>query len=675
MEKKQLNLSAPLLSARRYSSPLRSSSEKKDSHSERRNGLACKKSDSNMGEVVKPGSVPFNWEHVPGKAKGGANELQLQSPQQASNTPKLPPGRSLSIVPWTSGKKSGEQKPLRSLNKLSGELKVLRPKNKLSGELIVSVPQNKSSGELNCFGPQNKLSSANMSSVARCERTKEGIEKNVDYDSENDRLTYSDALESFSINCSVSGLSGSEYLGTKPHETFSTDIQARDFMMNRFLPAAKAMTLESPQYASRKQVVAVEQPYEFKALIPITKGPPPSQNASNIGPFNGQDVRSEESEDEDNSCELPRNISVKACGFLPWFCSKRNSLHFLNPVSAMKVGTGSALSSARKIGRLVKVASSGSPSQTPTKNKVDSEGKTSELNDIDSKRNGKFRPMFYSGELQNRSSLSPYRNSIKSGTSPPRNESPHSVFRKGVGFLAIPKRVNQPNGHEAKLHNKLSNQLKGLSSRQKNMQDSGGGSPAVEKTLHRDSVAVPQSNSSSSRTKRSIDGSGNDSGATIESMSSQRRTRLDIMKARGISKPFISEAVDDSPPSLSDVGHTANITDISRHERMEVVTDGNINVSRELTVRADHQCALPPPLPKSPADSWLSRNLTSGSPRNSFSYSNLGNKAQQRKQNAKTFPSGSNWETVVKSSHFFHDHGRYSEELVPHVSQQSHTRK
>lgn len=61
--------------------------------------------------------------------------------------------------------------------------------------------------------------------------------------------------ESFSMNCSVSGVSGLDNFDAKKFGTFSTDQQTREFMMNRFLPAAKAMTIQPSQYSSKKQSV------------------------------------------------------------------------------------------------------------------------------------------------------------------------------------------------------------------------------------------------------------------------------------------------------------------------------------------------------------------------------------------------------------------------------------
>lgn len=686
MGKNQLNFSVPLMSARRYSSPLGRSGEEdeRDSPPKNRNCITSQPSDVNMEEVVKPGSVPFIWEQAPGKAKG-RNESQLQSPDVVLNTSKLPPN-----MPFPPGKKSGESNGYRTPNILSGELAVLRPRNKVTGELNVPRQQrfsgelhtlrpNNWSGELSTLRPHTKVSgelktlSAKFScpndGMVRRDSSKEGTEKNASSDTEDDDVTFSDAIEtfsqheSFSINCSVSGVSASERPETKLSDNLPTDPKARDFMMNRFLPAAKAMTLEPSQYASRKQLVAVEQPKEVKALVPRAKTPPPNRNIYNIVPYTGQDIGSEESEDEEDSYDgrSALSVKVKACGFLPWFCSK-NSLRLVNPLPSMKDRSKTALSSASKLGKLVKTKSWRSSSQklvkhdphNNPKHKVGQVYKSCELQ----KPKHTSRPMFYSGELQTRSG-SPYRNSRRGNGSPYRNESPQSLYQKGVGFLAVPRQVDSFDDNRSIIPRKGSKRFEESG---RKTRSSGTRTPIVEKTLYVDSVNITKVSHSilnlPKNKRQVIDASVQ--GAVKSENSFEHGGRMEIMKARGMSGPLVCSGVDSSEP--------CRISD-----------KGNTNTCRELVLVSDDtttmQSALNPPLPKSPSESWLSRQLPSVSPRvsprNSVSYSSLNSKVLSRKQNANTPTSGAKWETIVKSSHLRQDHGRYSEELVTHVPQQS----
>ncbi|KAL9233986.1 hypothetical protein vseg_008913 [Gypsophila vaccaria] len=686
MEKKQLNFSAPLISARRYSSPLRSSGEdiRRDQPKEDRNPVVSQQTDLHLGEVVKPGTIPFMWEQEPGKAKDGI-ESRVTSPEDIPSTPKFPLN-----MPFPPGKKSGELNGYRTPNKLSGELHVLRPQNRFSGE-INTLKSNRLSGELNTFRQHNKFSGeltnlckylSSNDGMVKWDSSKDGTEMNASSGSENDGdCSFSDAIEglshggSFSVNCSVSGLSGPERPEPIPSELESTDPRAWDFMINRFLPAAKAMTIEPSQYVSRKQNVAIEQAKEVKALVPRAMTPPPSRNVCHIVPYTGQDIGSEESDEDTESYDDRSNISikVKSCGFLPWFCSK-NALRLMNPLPAMKHKSRSALSSASKVSNLIKTKSWRSPS--PKHPKLDSHNypnhrvapafKSCELQ----KPKLTSRPMFYSGELETRSG-SPYRGSRRSNVSvsPCRNESSHSLYQKGVGFVPVPKSIDSYDDYKSKVVNKGS---KRYEDPRKNTRSSGTRTPVAEKALYIDPANIPRVSHSImnvSKNKRQVHASTK-SGPLPQGLrtgsSMPYGGRVEIMKARGVSGPLVYGGAQAGRPYSESL--------IARPSKMPV--KGYTNTCRELVVVEDSNAmssSLTPPLPKSPSESWLSRQLPSASPRvsprNSVSYSSMNSKILSWKQNAKTPTSGAKWETIVKSSHLRHDHGRYSEELVTHAHQ------
>ncbi|PQP91648.1 uncharacterized protein Pyn_14440 [Prunus yedoensis var. nudiflora] len=47
--------------------------------------------------VTEPVAVPFNWEHIPGKAKED-KEPEPQPREETSVTPRLPPGKPIDYV-------------------------------------------------------------------------------------------------------------------------------------------------------------------------------------------------------------------------------------------------------------------------------------------------------------------------------------------------------------------------------------------------------------------------------------------------------------------------------------------------------------------------------------------------------------------------------------------------
>lgn len=68
-------------------------------------------------------------------------------------------------------------------------------------------------------------------------------------------------------------------------------------------------------------------------------------------------------------------------------------------------------------------------------------------------------------------------------------------------------------------------------------------------------------------------------------------------------------------------------------------------------------CPLPPPLPKSPSESWLWRALPLVSMRNPLLHSNLGAYSQSTTHDSYN----TKWETIVKTSNLHDDHVRYSQ--------------
>ncbi|GAB2228466.1 hypothetical protein Droror1_Dr00010305 [Drosera rotundifolia] len=677
METNQINYNAPLISARRYSSPQRSmvheDNKKNDPISIGAMLPHDQKLDLSLGEIVHPGSVPFCWEKSPGKAKDTESESRLlQSPELHINiAPRLPPGRSLDIAAsWTSRNSSGELKPAAGAH------------NRLSGEILkVHRPPSKPSGELNASG-RTKISSSHISSLSRWEGSKRGMRRNANSDhDQTDDAAYSDTigsfsqLESFSIYCSTSGVSGSDCPAVElpAGSLISTDVQAKDFMMNRFLPAAKAMTLESPQYVSRRQLVVVEPSVEAKALVPRAQleALPTQCDSEVILPYcGGHELNlKEESEEQDVNCALPSSLSVKVSQLLPWFRSKKDSLQFLNPVPAMKAGTRAALFYASKIARLVNnIPLKGLGQARPKANKVNTGVNSSELHPIRSKSS----PKFYSAELQARRSSSPYRNSRQGSTSPYRNVSPQPLYHKGVRCRASPTRVDQRDDHEAKLHrnhNKKSGEHLSPERRRSSVVYECS-NPVAEKTLYVDSITTVRACGSncnySSEMSRPAD---NAPKKVFKREALQHGDRWDIIKARGICRPPVSDVVDGRLPSTD---KTTKLDSSSSESRTALTKRKFTDPRGQVMVKADeHQRPLTPPLPKSPSDSWLLHNLNPGSPRRSFSSLHFVNKAQPKKQIVTIVPKsnqGAKWETIVKSSHLQSDHGRYSEELVSQTS-------
>lgn len=313
MEKRQLDLNAPLLSARRFQSPSNSSELVKRPPS-RQQSLPMNKSDWECEEVTKPAAVPFHWEQIPGRPKDEVGD-------EASNTPRLPPDAS---------------------RRNSGEIPKLPPGR-------VSGPLRHNSGDQNIFRPQ--VESFNFSDHASLlEKLNESLKCRDESESESGDEAFSDALdtlsvsESWSFNYSVSGISGYQSSGVKPSGTFCVDAQTRDFMMNRFLPAAKAAVVETPKNVVKKKasVLNEQQPKQVKKVVSGEMKPSVKHYSSDLLPYYSQYIDNVlESEDEEQETSvLPVKKSGKAWGILPRgiiprFCVK-NSLCLLSPLPSMK---------------------------------------------------------------------------------------------------------------------------------------------------------------------------------------------------------------------------------------------------------------------------------------------------------------------------------------------------
>ncbi|VVB07565.1 unnamed protein product [Arabis nemorensis] len=101
-EKKQLDFNRPLISVRRptqQTSETESKTRSSDSvtNNKKKNmpppSPPVYKSDIKSGPVRNPGTVPFQWEHKPGKPKEDENKPDLQCFVEPHFVPKLPPGR------------------------------------------------------------------------------------------------------------------------------------------------------------------------------------------------------------------------------------------------------------------------------------------------------------------------------------------------------------------------------------------------------------------------------------------------------------------------------------------------------------------------------------------------------------------------------------------------------
>nr|GMD04472.1 uncharacterized protein LOC109162477 [Ipomoea batatas] len=656
MEKKQLNFNAPLISVRRMSSIVSQPEEviRKTigkAPPNRLQSLPVLKCKRDMGEVTKPAAVPFVWEQTPGRRKA-ENERKTYAYEEPSTTPKLPPGRMRDSIRFYSG-----ERPRSSQNIYNAQ-----PWNDHAALLDSLVESMCTKGE------------------------SDGESGDDDYSDANDTLSPS---ESLSLNCSISGLSGYQGLDVKPSGAFSVDVQTRDFMMSRFLPAAKAVVLETPQYVPKKELVVAEQPKPpVKKVAPVEKKPLPIQKyephiISHYSKYTENIASESEDEMDENVTEKQHKRSGISWKLFPRLCVK-NSLCLLSPLPGMRSRSRAPSPAptppppAKDIKRLTRNGYSG-PLNMPRKaysgplDKQVCEAMynkrfhplSGELYKVaDNKRASNQLPGY--GDLYRSDGLSPHRNSRSGAISPYRNVAPRSPFNEGARFLGVPREVEKASGYVQDTPRKSTGKI---------ASDSRGS--VEEKTVYVDSVnnvEIPRSDLASSKPKSAVTGSNENLKKLIRNIrvEENRAAKSCTQHVKGpnvvdVRRKFNPESLELAEKVLASTTCVSKLRGLTEKKDAKLSSDSNQQFgSSELAIVCTNtgnednssESPLPPPLPKSPSESWLWRTLPSVP---------LQNPQKPRSNATKT---ATKWETIVKSSNLHHDHTRYSEELVPHSSRQ-----
>ncbi|KAI7726131.1 hypothetical protein M8C21_031011 [Ambrosia artemisiifolia] len=260
-----------------------------------------------------------------------------------------------------------------------------------------------------------------------------------------------DAIEthSMSISCNLSELNSE----TESSKSVCSDLYTRDYLMNRFLPAAKSMIVEQPQYVAKKQEKQQKQE-------PVVMEPPKYVKKVYSGelrplllekyPINGYNHEEDKESvvvvdnvDDDDVKKKPRK---KGFGFfLPRICTKRASCvsnRVAGPKAKVHQSQCLVTESPGHVPRLSRRSAYSGP-LTPSLEK--------QAMDAVIMRRAETRPKEVH-ETQHKSSpftrsgnslpSSPNRGLSRSGRiSPYRNESPRSPFHDGARFLGVPKDV------------------------------------------------------------------------------------------------------------------------------------------------------------------------------------------------------------------------------------------
>lgn len=642
MEGKKLNFNAPLLSVRVKRKVIETPLPNKQL------SVPSRKSVSELTEVTKPAAVPFVWEQTPGRSKVEVKRESLPQ-EELLTTPRFPPGRTFDI------------------------------RKRVSGELFEH--QNISRPQIEASPLNENMRAIDMSEGSASEGEDHTASESLDTLSQ---------TESFCSSCSISGLSGNDGPFTQSATTFRADPQTRDLMMARFLPAARAMIIETPKYVQKKKSVESQSPRNVRKVVSGELRSLLERYGSNTASHYSQYKRNAFSEVEDDEYDDRHRKSGIACGGLLSRLSVKKSLRFLDPVPKIRSRPQSPTSSAPEVRRMARTAHSGPLPQIQheKQNIKDSYWddikigvKQQEL--IENKLIGANQAR-HSIDSYRKESLLPCTRSRSACISPYRNEKPRSPFHDGARFLGVPKMVKNTEAGNLTLISKESDKFLDFSAYLMYKRESDLLSSLAEKTLYTDlenNAEVPIFDSEAEMLNKFSTKNLGESRGTEETCTPKSLDTVEMVKSTAIGSTTAGLAPSrcllnlkskaDNIKALKhdqDLGHDARFLQCSivhpaenlltQTENSEKVNDQeNISVGFPLSPQ-------PPPLPKSPSEPWLWRNLSSISLRNPFSH------GQPKKKPPKNSSTSSKWETIVKTSNVSHDHKRYSEELISHISKQ-----
>ncbi|CAN8316125.1 unnamed protein product [Cochlearia groenlandica] len=436
-------------------------------------------------------------------------------------------------------------------------------------------------------------------------------------ESEDDDV-FSDALDTLSLKHNTSDVG----------EIVKPPLQSMDhqdnFMLNRFLPAAKSMTVkQKPQYASKRQPLpAMSEPMrQIRDILPAENHSTPKWYGSNISPSYYHGIDGQESEEDEDEDEVSEYLSKRGCGMSPQLCFK-NSLGMLSSVHGLKEKPSrhdqvksSKVSLLKSRFRSVKKLALdsiykpklGSRAQSPVHPSV---GKKYNFGSEQLEPNMSSTASMPSSPYRQIGCMSPYRSV---GTCSPLHPAGFPGTRKEAEIM----RANRLNKHI-----RITSKSQDLLLYPKSTRLDCSTSSVIEKTLYVDTQKCP-------KTK---DDHGNSS-------------------VKILPETAESEMVVETPSSSIGI------------KKMKEDELENKN-------RGCKRAPLALPTPKKPSDSWLFRNLPSLSSKISSRRYLLHPSKKDLEENS---TSVTKWETIVKTSCMNRDYIRYSEELVARSSCQSTT--
>ncbi|RLN25360.1 uncharacterized protein C2845_PM07G23640 [Panicum miliaceum] len=590
-DQRRINLGAPLRSARRGDAPPRY------------------KPDLKSGPVRHPGAVPFVWEQRPGQPK---------SVRTRRAAPPTPPREEVGGGGGTPYHDALADLDLQALHGAADRGSRAAP----ASHEVVAVEARKQEAV----------------SVAAVLRKPHG-------DGEEEEERFSDALdtlsrtESFAMNCSVSGLSGAVDSGP------GAGPEARGLMMDRFLPAAQAVAVGSPQYTFRKAGGTSNSGCDHaharaaaakasagsgddrmrRAPVQLPYQHLPPNYLSCAYPRCEEHEEEDEEDDDDYDVHSTRGFSAKGCGLLPGLCVK-TSLLLLNPMPAMKRSKAQGRGRGRQFPSKGRGQMAQSPLARSSQNKqlgCDSNGQSWEDvykhkleqkylgqgEDGRSKVTSESNHLTFWSDSQTGDGSSPYHPSIAGGMSPYRNYAVMSPSSKAnvssrIGDRDDKESRSNGSGSLGRDHDRTSL----VGSDHSSFKGSSSMSSGPDVAGHEDSMDHHGDTDSETchlgvlvDTRAALNANMCDS----QPGGQQIVGKNSIVKDQ-VNDPLTEKISEVREPTFplddrKDLTHDAN-QEVPSH-----LEDNNVTRKEIIPL----QSLLPLPVPKSPSESWLSRTLPS----------------------------------------------------------------
>ncbi|XP_047056305.1 uncharacterized protein LOC124662520 [Lolium rigidum] len=597
----------------------------------------CHKPDLNSGPLRHPGAVPFVWEQSPGRPKSVRTRRAAPPSPSPAPSPHHP-------RPSEDEGAGGATPYHDALCLAEREHSPLYP----DPAPAAAAPQNRPTGRKVEWAEADAKAPEALLSVADVLRNQDEDAAGDDEERFSDAQDTLSRTESFTVNCSVSGLSGAppDRPGPAAGAAAPPDPDARGFMMDRFLPAAQAVAVGSPQYTFRKAGAGSsarehahaswraggddDRARRTPVQLPYQHLPP---NYLSCNYPRREDPVEEEDDDDCDDVQSTRGFASKGCGLLPGLCVK-TSLLLLNPVPAMKNGKARGRGRGRGLPSKGRGQNAPSPLARSSQNKnlgCDSNGRyweevykhkleqkyVHQAEDKRSKMTSESNHLTFWSDSQTGDGSSPFHQSIGGGASPYRRDVALSPSHKeSVSFEVRDRdeKMSRSNGSSSLGIDHDHGSLVG--SDHSSFKGSSSMSSGVDKTSHEDSMDH----------RAGID-SDTSHLALLPAPKPSLNTGSDVQLG---GKPIVGSnsiaEVQDNGPSTERITEVLEPAVLMPRNAGLVKFDdtktSTYDTSQDVPLRSEENIAIkkesrplqylmPLPVPKSPSDSWLSRNLPS----------------------------------------------------------------